>query len=139
MAQRQTIDWDSFIEQSRRHRADSCAYWTLSLARMLAGAEIPERVLQQVAPPMGSIKKRFLARHFVYHLLPIESDWPSQKLRRALWEAAIQPGRYGHGPLRPWQLDDRNPEPATARSRESRLASGISRLGVWARYVRAIS
>ncbi len=141
MAQRQTIDWDAFVDETRRHRADSCAYWTLSLAQMLAGAEVPERVLSQVKPRVGAIARRFLWRHFLYHLLPIEAEWPSQKLRRALWEVGIQPGRYGHGPRRPWELDERSPEPTATRIRAdgSRLVHRLSRLGVWARYVRALS
>ena len=142
MAHRQAINWDAFIDETRRHRADSCAYWTLSLAQTLAGAEVPDLVLKELRPPLGSIARRYLERHFLYHLLPIEAEWPSQKLRRFLWEAAIQPGRFGHGPRRPWELDDKSPEPTAQRIRRSdgsRLSNHFSRLGAWARYVRAVS
>ncbi|MGQ0641623.1 MAG: nucleotidyltransferase family protein [Gemmatimonadaceae bacterium] len=141
MAQRDSVDWDGFVDQTRRHRADSCAYWTLLLAQQLAGAEVPDRVLEQTKPRVGAFMRRYLQRHFLYHLLPIEAEWPSQKLRRAMWEAAIQPDRYGHGPRRPWELDERSPEPTSpsTRGEGSRLVSRLSRLGVWARYVRAVS
>jgi len=139
IAERKAIDWDAFLEETQRHRADSCAYWTLVLAQLLAGAEVPESVLDRTRPDVGPVKRRFLQRHFVYHLLPIEADWPSQKLRRAMWEAAIQPDRYDHGPRRPWELDERSPEPTSTMSEGARLMNKLSRLGVWARYVRAVS
>ena len=142
LAQRRAIDWDVFIDRTRHHRADSCAYWTLALAQMLAGAEVPEQVLLQLRPPMGAFARRYLERHFLYHLLPIEAEWPSQKLRRFLWELAIKPGRFGHGPRRPWELDEQSPEPTATRVRRresARAANPLSRLGAWARYVRAVS
>jgi hypothetical protein len=141
IAERASVDWDAFVDQTRHHRAGSCAYWTLALSQMLAGAVIPSHVMEQTQPSMSGFMRRFSARHFVYHLLPIEAEWPSQKLRKMLWEAAIQPDRYGHGPRRPWELDDRSPEPTAVRtgSEGSRLANRLSRLGVWARYVRALS
>lgn len=143
VASSSTLDWDAFVDESRRHRAESCAYWTLALARLLAGAEIPESVLSRTKPPLGSIAQRILERHFIYHLLPIESEWPSQRLRRSMWEKAIQPERYGHGSRRPWEFDDRAPEPAMP------VAEGgdgpppaidpMAKIGRWARYVRALS
>jgi hypothetical protein len=144
MAARRFVDWDLFMDEAQRHRADSCAYWTLSLAELLAGAEIPAAALRRVQPRLSGLMRRFLTRHFLYHLIPIETDWPSQRLRQALWEVAIQPDRYGHGPMRPWNLDERSPEPTmpsgSAGSPEgARFLGRLSRLGVWARYVRALS
>jgi hypothetical protein len=138
------LDWDAFIDETRRHRAESCTYWTLALARLLAGAEVPDSVLSRTKPPMGSLAQRILERHFIFHLLPIEADWPSQRLRRSMWEKAMQPERYGHGSRRPWEFDERGPEPAMLNPTE---ADGppppppdrVARLGRWARYVRALS
>jgi hypothetical protein len=138
IAEQQVVNWDTVLDEIRRHRADSCAYWTLALSVLLSGADVPQRVLDAVQPRMSALMRRFLGRHFVYHLLPIEAEWPSQKLRRALWEVAIRPSRYGHGPRRPWELDERSPEPTSTRARGERLRL-VSRLGVWARYVKAVS
>lgn len=133
--------WDSFVEESGRHRAQSCAYWTLALARLLAGAEVPDRVLERLRPPLSSFTRRILERHFIYHLIPIESEWPSQRLRRTMWEKAIQPLRYGHGATRPWKLDERGPEgrPQGGGRPLPRAADALGRLEIWARYVRALS
>lgn len=137
------LDWEAFVDEARRHRAESCAYWTLALSRLLAGAEVPDSVLARTKPPMGSIAQHILERHFIFHLLPIDDEWPSQRLRRSMWEKAIQPERYGHGQRRPWEYDDRRPEPAMpgpAESEGSRPAPDrMARLGRWARYVRALS
>lgn len=131
------IDWDLFVRDAQQHRADSCAYWTLVLARLLSGADVPASVLERCRPAMSSATQRVLERHFVYHLLPIEQEWPSQWLRRKVWEKAMQPGRYGHGLLRPWELDDDFERPIAAPT--PTLPERVARLGVWARYVRALS
>jgi hypothetical protein len=138
-----TLNWEVFVDETRRHRAESCAYWTLVLSRLLAGAEIPDSILARIKPPVGSLAQRILERHFIYHLLPIDVDWPSQRLRRSMWEKAMQPERYGHGTTRPWQFDDRRPEPAMPASAETDepppSPNPMARLGRWARYVRALS
>lgn len=139
MALSGTVDWDLFVEDTRRHRAETCAYWTLLLSRLLAGASVPDSVLERTRPQIGLLSQRILQRHFVYHLLPIESDWPSQRLRRRMWERAIQPERYGHGARRPWEFDERWPELDPAAARQGEAPRMGSRLGVWARYVRALS
>lgn len=144
MSRAGTLDWEAFIDEARRHRAESCAYWTLALSRLLAGAEVPDGVLLRTKPPLGSLAQRILERHFIYHLLPIEEEWPSQRLRRSMWEKAIQPERYGHGSRRPWEFDDRGPEPAMPSPAEINgppppPPDRLARLGRWARYVRALS
>ena len=137
------LEWETFIDEARRHRAESCAYWTLALSRLLSGAEVPDSVLARTKPPMGSLAQHILERHFIFHLLPIEDEWPSQRLRRSMWEKAIQPERYGHGKRRPWEFDDRGPEPAMPGPAESEgpqpAPDRMARLGRWARYVRALS
>lgn len=146
LALRGAIDWDLFVEECRQHRAESCAYWTLVLARLLSGAQVPDSVLERTRPQIGSFTHRILERHFIYHLLPIESEWPSQRLRRSLWERAIQPERYGHGARRPWEFDERVLEPMPAGSGDSEAgyassmaADPLARIGAWARYVRALT
>ena len=139
MAVSGTVDWDLFVEDARRHRAETCVYWTLLLSRLLAGAPVPDSVLERTRPQIGFLSQHILERHFVYHLLPIESDWPSQRLRRTMWERAIQPERYGHGARRPWEFDERGPEPDPTAAPQGDAPRMGSRLGVWARYVRALS
>ncbi|MGH7712724.1 MAG: nucleotidyltransferase domain-containing protein [Gemmatimonadaceae bacterium] len=141
MTQRHAVDWDAFQEDTRRHRANSCVYWTLALAQVLAGADVPPTILGSTQPRLNAVMRRFLERHFLYHLLPIEAEWPSQRLRKVLWEVAIQPDRHGHGPRRPWELDERSPEPTASEALgdRPRVVTRRSRLGVWAKYVRALS
>src|SRR5688572_19827995 len=55
-----TIDWDAFVDDAKRHRADPCVYWTLVLAHLLAGADIPDRVLQRMRPKISSLAHRIL-------------------------------------------------------------------------------
>jgi hypothetical protein len=142
MAARQFVDWESFVNEAQRHRADTCAYWTLAMAEILAGAEIPPGVLQRLQPRLSGLVRGFLMRHFLYHLIPIETDWPSHRLRQYLWEVAIQPDRFGHGPRRPWEFDERSPEPTMqhqVQGERTKMLQKLARLGVWARYVRAVS
>jgi hypothetical protein len=145
LARTGAVDWDLFVHEAKRHRAHTCAYWTLLLAQLLSGADVPLTALQRLRPKIGRIRERVLVRHFLYHLLPIEEDWPSQRLRRSLWEVAIQPDRHGHGPLRPWEFDERASDrrqatrTAAPYAQAPRMIDRLTRLGVWARYVRALS
>ena len=64
------VQWDEFVALARQSRGASCCYWTLRLARDLVGVEVPDRVLEQLRPPLPSSTLERVERHFVYHLLP---------------------------------------------------------------------
>ncbi|MGQ0540088.1 MAG: nucleotidyltransferase family protein [Gemmatimonadaceae bacterium] len=145
IARQGTLDWDFFLDLARRHRAESCVYWTFKLAQVLGGARIPQRVLSATKPPLGAFKHRILERHFMYHALPVESDWPSERLREWLWASAIQPERSGHGRSRPWAYELMNSDvmPSTMRERRDPESTRLildprRRLSAWARYVRSL-
>ncbi|HEV7993311.1 MAG TPA: nucleotidyltransferase family protein [Gemmatimonadaceae bacterium] len=97
------VEWDAFVRHARDARGGTCCYWTLRLARELAGARIPDAVLAQLAPRLPDRILRLLARSFAVQSLPLPGTPPSSvSLSRALWSLAIMPKQQGHGKSRPW-------------------------------------
>jgi hypothetical protein len=97
------IDWAALIRQAQDARGATCCYWTLRLARDLAGVPVPTDVLVELAPRLPRRVLRALTRYFAEHALP-NPDFivSSVSLSRALWTLGIQPRRQGHGRSRPW-------------------------------------
>lgn len=131
------MDWNGFVRLARSHRAETCCYWTLQLARELTGASIPNDVLSELRPPLPSLVRRALARHFAVILVPSGAICPSITLRRAMWSTGILPKRSGHSNSRPWEVLALRPEdrqsrekPLDARNR----GQGRSVSTEWARY-----
>ena len=96
------IEWPSFLERAREHRATSCCYWALRLAERVSGVRVPAEVLSSLCPPIGRTMLFALERHYLLNLLPGESTAASVRLTSALWAAGMQPVRMGHGSARPW-------------------------------------
>jgi hypothetical protein len=97
------IDWDAFVRQAREARGTTCCYWTLRLARELAGARIPDDVVAALSPQLPERIRRRLTRSFALQSLPLPGAPPtSVSLSRALWALAIRPKQQGHGKSRPW-------------------------------------
>ena len=96
------VDWDELARLARRVRAATSVYWTLRLSRVLAQAAVPTEVLQALAPQRSPTALALLERHFVAGLFDESIGCPSTRVRRALWETAIEPKRSGHGRARPW-------------------------------------
>jgi hypothetical protein len=97
------IDWQALIAKSRAARGATCAYWTLRLARDVAGVAVPADVLAALAPGLPERLLRKLAVRYAEHAFP----WPvgpasSVATARALWSMGIRPRSQGHGPSRPW-------------------------------------
>jgi hypothetical protein len=131
------LDWNDFIRLARDHRARTCCYWALKLARELTGARIPNEVLSELRPPLPSVVMRTLERHFALILVPSGTPCPSVTLRRAMWSAAILPGRNGHSKSRPWEVLALRPEDRRSREKpgdasNQRRARKVS--AEWARY-----
>jgi hypothetical protein len=138
------LDWTSFVELARSHRADTCCFWTLHLARELTGATIPDDVLAALRPPVPAVMLRALERHFTLTLMPSGTLCPSVSVRRVMWNAGILPHRSRHGTSRPWKASPLPPEEQAARERhraalerrwDVRRTANARRSGRhWARY-----
>lgn len=98
-----TLEWDAFVRSAHDAKGATCCYWTLRLARDLAGARVPDEVLAQLAPRLPRRIRNQLTRSFAEQALPLPGAAPtSVSLSRALWTLAIAPNRQGHGKSRPW-------------------------------------
>jgi hypothetical protein len=131
------IDWDRFVELARSHRAGTCCFWTLHLARELVGAPVPEEILNALRPKLPGIAVRVLERHLALILLPSITSCPSVTLRRMMWMAGILPRASGHGASRPWQSSILRPEDQSAFSGRwdvQRAAASRRSARIWAQY-----
>lgn len=131
------FDWDEFVELARFHKAASCCFWTLHLARELIGAPIPDSVLDALRPRIPAVALRTLERHFALILMPSGTSCPSVTLRRVMWNAGILPRASGHSRSRPWEVLALLPED---RERRQSPISATRRGGLrtssrnWAQY-----
>ncbi|MEO6446628.1 MAG: nucleotidyltransferase family protein [Gemmatimonadaceae bacterium] len=136
------LDWELFEAEARRNRAESSCYWTLRLAERLVGASLPEGLMTRLRRSTDAAWSGLCERHVIGEIFRSEHRCPSLWLRRLLWEQAIQPGRAGHGDVRPWLLDDLSPENLTPERREGgvlRMLRHFSRAGSWYRYARVLA
>jgi hypothetical protein len=101
------IDWPAFVQLAQRSRARTCCFWTLMLARNLAGAAIPSDVLVALRPPRPAFLLRRIEGHVLRQLFSVDQTCPSVAVCHALWELAIAPRWSGHGRARPWQGSER--------------------------------
>ena len=77
---RYSPDWDEFIDMARATRAATCCYWTLHLARTVAGAAVPARVLAQLEPRMPRTLHGLVERHYASNLFHAVKACPSATL-----------------------------------------------------------
>jgi hypothetical protein len=115
------LDWDRLISLAIEVRAASCCYWTFLLARQMSGLDVPDDVLEALAPDIAPALRSRLERHFVHVLLRQDSTHLSLRLDRSLWNLAIQPEQQGHGEARPWLV---SAELTAARSRHDTTSAG---------------
>ncbi len=132
------LRWPEFVRLARESRGASCCYWTLRLARRLAGVAVPEEVLEALRPPLPEVVLDRVERHFIYHLLPTEALCPSVSMAYTMWQLGVRPGWSGHGAVRPWDRTDDLLVDRTRRSGPQRLADQLRNLRGWARYVRSV-
>lgn len=133
------IDWDAFVALARESRGGSCCYWTFSLAKALGGVTaVPEGVLAALAPPIPRLMRERMRRHLGLAAVGGPTKSPSVWLDRFIWEAAIMPEHYAHGPVRPWAQEDRMAGAAAAEGRPGRLAAGLHKMGAYGRYLRTM-
>jgi hypothetical protein len=97
------VDWPVLVRKARASRGATCCYWTLRLARDLAGVEVPVEVLHDLGPKLPNRMLRSLARYFAEHALPNpDLIVNSVSLSRAMWTLGVRPRSQGHGRSRPW-------------------------------------
>jgi hypothetical protein len=98
-----TLDWTDVVARARAIRGGTCCYWTLRLARELAGVTVPDAVLDALSPRLPEPVLRRLTCYFAQQALPTPGAViNSVSLSRALWTLAIRPRAQGHGASRPW-------------------------------------
>ncbi len=146
------LEWGRVVGLAREARAGSSCYWALRLGRALVGLEVPQSLLETMAPAGPAWVRAALERQFALSLFPVGSpSCPSVSLTRMLWSSGIQPGRSGHGRIRPWGLSETfleaseadrggRGQPATTSegSLRQRLLCQVVRPAAWGRYVRAL-
>ncbi len=95
-------DLDRFIQLARQTGAQSCAYWSLRLARQYGQVPVPPDLLNSLRPPGVGALQSMLERHFARVAFLGTPPCPSVRLNRLLWELGIRPRWSGHGSCRPW-------------------------------------
>lgn len=140
LANADLVPWDAFVDCAHEARASTCAYWTLALARSLAGAEIPDDALARLRPRQPIVVSRALERAYIATAVLRLS--PSVVLSQRLWSAGVRPVGSGHGAHRPWD--------ATARFNAAfqrtavqpkmliRLRAQATQAGAWLRFARLV-
>jgi hypothetical protein len=97
------LDWSDVVRRAKAVHGGTCCYWTLRLARDLAGVAVPNAVLDALSPRLPEPVLRRLTCYFAQHALPTPGAVISSvSLSRTLWSLAIRPRAQGHGPSRPW-------------------------------------
>jgi hypothetical protein len=97
------LDWTAAVARAKSIRGGTCCYWTLRLARDLAGVTVPDTVLDALSPRLPESVLRRLTCYFAQQALPTPGAVISSvSLSRALWTLAIRPRSQGHGASRPW-------------------------------------
>ena len=105
LIERSGLDWDLCVARAKRARATTCVYWTLRLARCMAGVDLPTRALRAMRPPTPEIVLGRLERYFMWQLAEGRSC-PSARLGELLWSVALRPRWSGHGRARPWKVPE---------------------------------
>jgi len=97
------VDWRAVVEKSRASRGGTCSFWTLRLARDVAGVDVPEAVLSALSPRLPARLLQKLAAHYMEHAFPQPGGPASSvSMARALWSLGVRPRSQGHGSSRPW-------------------------------------
>jgi hypothetical protein len=131
---REGFGWTEFVNFARETQAATCCFWTLRLARHLAGAAVPDDVLASLRPPYPEFIIERLERHFASNLFPSDARCPSVSLTRWLWEAGVLPRWSRRGAVRPWKISEK--WLAASGPPKSELPTGRALTG-WFRRVRA--
>lgn len=132
------LTWDGFLLAAVRTRSESCCYWTLRLARALAGLSVPDVLLASLSPRLGDRISAVLEEHFSQLVLRAEHACPSVELRQRLWEFALQIKRSDTGGS---SLMEHAPLEASNHAESSalrRVGAHFRKAPKWSRYVASL-
>ena len=134
--------WDELVRLATATRGRTCCYWTLRLARDLAGVQVPDHVMTSLEPPVPELIRSRIVRHFAFHAMSPGVACPSAALDMRMWSLAVRPGWSGHGRSRPWDRTEAFMEAGSVRSadevKRSVLVRHMTRLPAWKRYLGAV-
>ncbi len=134
--------WDEFVQLAIETRGATCCYWTLRFARDLATIPIPNRALERLRPALPEAVLSRIGRHFALHLFASPAVCPSALVDRAMWNAAILPGRSGHRNARPWDQTHgflpATPIATRAERTRTRIGRHLALSRQWGNYLRVV-
>lgn len=128
------FSWERLVQVAEETRSETSVYWTLRLARRLAGLVVPATVLDRLAPALGERKRSVLEHHFAHIVCRTEYACPSVALRRKLWATAL-----GGAHIEPYEFNSPTPPRRTrfagaTLAKTRRLAAQLRRLPIWSCY-----
>jgi hypothetical protein len=134
------FDWSDFVKRTQGCNGELAAYWSLRLARSLAGADVPDEILSHLRPSLPESLLNLLEHHFAHEAILAERICPSDRMRSLLWKYAVH-SRSG-GALKvasvksthPWHLMKRKPA-ASPHRYGPRTAFSAS---AWVGYIRSV-
>lgn len=144
LAESGRVDWGLVEAIASASGAATGVHWALRLARSLANAPVPEDVVARLAPRISPRVDALVERHLVHLALRDAAACPSTRVRRLMWDVAMQPARSGHGDVRPWtgEFDIRHNVEGELRpppvSTPARVVSHLRQLQRWGHYFAAV-
>jgi len=131
------LSWTRFVEIARETRATACCYWTVRLARSLAGLSVPNEVLKELAPPISEPFLSLLEEHFSQLVLRSECACPSVALRYRLWAFALETSSPMKEESLQWDAEVRANAPRRGRLLR-RVGSHVQRVRQWSFYITSL-
>jgi hypothetical protein len=116
-----SLSWERVVREARAAGATRECYWTLRLARALAGVDVDAGALRALEPGMPAAVLTLLERHFLTLIVPSAQACPSTAVTRAAWTLALKPKRGGP---RPWDPDEQFLEEVWRQPRATKPAAG---------------
>jgi hypothetical protein len=87
--EREQIDWDDLIRESKATQTDTCCYWTFRVARSVSRAAVPLNRVNELRRRLPESALVRIERHIEAHILPSESQSPSTLMNQWVWRLAI--------------------------------------------------
>ena len=141
MMERGFIVWPMLVETARQTHTETACYWTLRLARRLAGVDVPDDTLDALRPAIRESVMRRLESHLIHLVLRDDRACPSVAVRQRLWWIAMQPGVGARVDEREWRRTPHGAPDGVARrvlDTAQRMSRHALRAPRWTRYVASL-